>query len=83
MTEMEQFKKFFKSFGVTFSMGFDDSPSPHYVRGPKNPIWVVSVSQAHFYFDKKTRVYLGVKDDEMGNYYPREKTCKRKHLTKT
>jgi len=55
MTELEEFKLLSK--GVVFR---------ERIKGNETTI---TVAQAHFYFVKGK--YIGVEDDEMGNYYER------------
>jgi len=62
-TELEAFREFFDSMGVSFS---ESRVSSRYKGGS-----VLSVSQAHFHFDEQGR-FRGVEADEMGDFEARE-----------
>ena len=73
MTAIERFKEFFEKEGVEYEMVDEDIVG----KISHNPIetadakFIISVSQANFYFDINGD-YLGVEDDELGNWYKKK-----------
>ena len=65
MNDLEKFEEFFERMGVHFDRNFGCKTCD--IEGED----VLSVSQAHFEFTNKQ--FVGVRDDEMGGFYPREK----------
>jgi len=68
--DLDKFKRFFTDYGVEHEV--DTEPANAILEVPDAGT-IVSVSQAHFYFDNDG-MFLGVRDDEMGRWFPRLKT---------
>jgi hypothetical protein len=66
-TDYDKFKKFFAQEGVKVLYNMRSHGEPMTGDEPKESKFRLSVSQAHFCFDKK-KAFLGVLADEMGYF---------------
>lgn len=65
MTDYEKFMEFFDEMGVPYGMPNNLGIDRRHGEEPKESIFSLSVSQAHFCFDIDKN-YIGVVSDEMG-----------------
>ncbi len=71
MNDYDKFRQFFDSMGTVYGMPDNVDQGDHrHGEEPVESIFNLSVSQAHFCFDKDKR-YIGVVSDEMGFFEPR------------
>ena len=70
MTDYDRFMEFFDGMGVPYGMPNNLGSSLRHGEEPDKSIFSLSVSQAHFCFDRDKN-YLGVVSDEMGIFEPR------------
>jgi len=74
MNDYDRFRKFFDEMGVIYHMPNNLASGDHrHGEEPVESIYTLSVSQAHFCFDKDKN-YIGVVSDEMGIFEPRNES---------
>lgn len=65
MSDLERFMAFFDSMGVVYDAWRDSEDDGD------TGVDVLTCGQGHFHFGLTDGAFIGVKSDEMGNWYPR------------